>query len=141
GDARINYYNLKEASSILSLGPNAPPSGHAVSYLAMAEVTDWKTGLSATVRFENVENIQKGIEAAGEPSKARAQRAAFAAETEAYKDSHSLLLLRNYVSYQTSPALSCGGLLCPTISTPMGERASVSSALRHRSLTTNVVLV
>ncbi|KFY83071.1 hypothetical protein V498_08315, partial [Pseudogymnoascus sp. VKM F-4517 (FW-2822)] len=72
----------------------------------MAEVTDWKAGLSATVRFENVENIQKGIEAAGEPSKARAQRAAFAAETEAYKDSHSLLLLRNYVSYQTSPALS-----------------------------------
>ncbi|KFZ13620.1 hypothetical protein V501_03611 [Pseudogymnoascus sp. VKM F-4519 (FW-2642)] len=55
----------------------------------MAGVADWKSGLPATVRFGNVENMH-GIEAAGEPSKAKAQKAAFAAETEAYKDSHSL---------------------------------------------------
>lgn len=36
---------------------------------------------------------QKGIEAAGEPSKAKAQKAAFAAETEAYQDSSSLVSL------------------------------------------------
>ena len=42
---------------------------------------------------------QKGIEAAGEPSKAKAQKAAFAAETEAYKDSHSLVSLAFHCYY------------------------------------------
>ncbi|KFY61846.1 hypothetical protein V496_04857 [Pseudogymnoascus sp. VKM F-4515 (FW-2607)] len=84
----------------------------------MAEVTDWKTGLSATVRFENVENIQKGIEAAGEPSKARAQRAAFAAETEAYKDSHSLEAYKAVCLALSSAASPASPTLLPTSPAP-----------------------
>ncbi|KFY01443.1 hypothetical protein V490_00905 [Pseudogymnoascus sp. VKM F-3557] len=89
----------------------------------MADATDWKSGLSATVRFENIENIQKGIEAAGEPSKAKAQKAAFAAETEAFKDSHSL---EAYTAVCLALA-STSSSTTPSASLPMPPAPTTSS--------------
>ncbi|KFY24993.1 hypothetical protein V491_01936, partial [Pseudogymnoascus sp. VKM F-3775] len=94
----------------------------------MADVTDWKTGLSATVRFKNVENIQKGIEAAGEPSKTKAQKAAFAAETEAYNDSHSLEAY-NAVCLALSSTASPASTTSPPIPSPQTTSSQPSTTI------------
>jgi hypothetical protein len=56
---------------------------------------------------------QKGIEAAGEASKANAQKAAFAAETEAYNDSHSLVSPYLFYLYMS---MALRGVTCYYIS-------------------------
>ncbi|KFY07166.1 hypothetical protein V492_07390 [Pseudogymnoascus sp. VKM F-4246] len=125
----------------------------------MADAADWKSGLSATVRFKNVENIQRGIEAAGEPSKAKAQKAAFAGETEAYKDSHSLeaykavcLALSSPVSSAsastTSPAIPPAATTSSQPSTTIGpyhpchliSESPVSSVYHHPGSTTPIAV-
>ncbi|WQF85756.1 Putative protein kinase [Colletotrichum destructivum] len=50
---------------------------------------DWKTQLSASDRYENIQRIKAVLEAAGSKAKATSQSDAFSIENQAYKDSTS----------------------------------------------------
>ncbi|KAK1972460.1 kinase-like protein [Colletotrichum sublineola] len=54
----------------------------------MAE-NDWRSQLSASDRYENIQKIKAVLEAAGSDAKATSQSDAFAVEDEAYRDSNS----------------------------------------------------